>query len=170
MFDIMELLLKAGKKNDVIHGKLTLKKAEKAIETERIEDPNATLKKVRDAILGLGKILEENTKENYYLSTIRVNATAAILVVRVSEGVVDIAAYAEEGIIKQHLAKKAIEMVVNRYKSLKGGAETDSQKEAECRSQTPCVKAEECKERLSEGVTDPEQITQPGIQSEKPKV
>ena len=116
--DIKELLVQAGRKNEVIDEKLPLKKALKAIESDEVEDPGVSLQKIRDAVLGLGKILEENLEEQYYLTTVDVGLSAAVLVARASENVAEVAAYAEEGIIRQHLAYKAIELFKTRLASL----------------------------------------------------
>ena len=118
MMDIMELLFQAGKKNDVIDEQLVWDKAVKRMESVSIEDPGVSFQKIRDAVLGMGRILEENQEEQYYLLIANVGLSAAVLVARASEGVAEAAAYAEEGIIRQQLTHKALEMFKTRLSSL----------------------------------------------------
>ena len=122
MTELRELLFLSGKKNEVIDENLPFEKALKRMETENIDDSNASLQKIHDAVLGMGRILEENKEGNYCLTTIDIRASAAILIARTNEGIVEIAAYAEEGIIRQHLARKAIEIFQKRWSLLRNGS------------------------------------------------
>lgn len=116
--DIQELLVFAGRKNEVIDENMPVKKVFAAMESEKVEDPCVSFRKIRDAVLGMGKILEENQEEQYYLLIADVGLSAAVLIARVSEGAAEVAAYADEGIIRQNLAHKAIETFKNRLASL----------------------------------------------------
>lgn len=119
MMDIMELLYQAGKKNDVIDEQLAWEKAVMRMESVSLEDPGVSFQKIRDAVLGMGRVLEENQEEQYYLTIVDVGLSAAVLIARASEGIAEAAAYAEEGIIRQQLAHKALEMFKTRLASLK---------------------------------------------------
>lgn len=87
-------------------------KAKSEVQTEKV-----TLRKendlfIRDAITGIGTILKEDLDHHYYITTVKVgifgNAlTQAIIARDGSEA--EIAVYAHEGLIKQHLADKTIE-------------------------------------------------------------
>ena len=119
MIDIKELLFQTGKKNEVIDDRLSREKAEKRMESECIEDAGVSFQKIGDAVLGLGTILDVNEEKQYYLTTVSVNATAAILIACISkENTVEAAAYAKEGIIRQHLARKALDTFKQRLLSL----------------------------------------------------
>jgi len=119
MKDIRELLFEVGKKNEVINPSFSKERALKRMEVEEMAFPGVSLQNIRDSLLGLGRILEESSKENYCLSTVCVGPSAAVLIAHALNGKVEIAAYAEEGLICQHLAKNAIESFVNRLESLK---------------------------------------------------
>lgn len=67
---------------------------------------------LRDALVGQGRILEEDLDNHVYVDLIRVgkrDMSEALLVVKREDRVVHIAAYAKEGLIKQHLSKQAVE-------------------------------------------------------------
>lgn len=70
--------------------------------------------KLRAALLGLGKILEENLDELYWVSTIRVGRNEALLVMKVDDNIASIGACAHEGIILQHIAQKAVRILSPR--------------------------------------------------------
>ena len=70
---------------------------------------------VRDALVGQGRILEEDLDNHIYVDLIRVgkmNMSEALLIIKRVEKDVYISAYAKEGLIKQHLAKQAVEKAV----------------------------------------------------------
>lgn len=74
---------------------------------------------VRHAIMGSGQILEENLDQHTYITTIRVGKVffAEVLMVTHLQGTnLSIAAYAQEGLIPQHLAQKAVALVTERLK------------------------------------------------------
>lgn len=58
-------------------------------------------------LANLGTILEEYTNENIFIVSIKVLLNPAILAVEVKDGFVNVVAWALEGLIKQHTAKKA---------------------------------------------------------------
>jgi len=89
-----------------------IEKAKAEVSTERI-----TLRKeddlfIRDAITGYGTILKEDLDHHYYITTIKMgtfgNTLSHAIILR--EGPeADVAVYAHEGLIKQHLAEKAMQ-------------------------------------------------------------
>lgn len=72
--------------------------------------------KLRTALIGLGRILEENMDELYWVSTIRVRSNDALLIMKVVNGNAYIAACAHEGVIMQHIAQKAVGILSSRLK------------------------------------------------------
>ena len=113
MLDIKELLIVKGRENQVIDPEKSLKKMMEHVETRSVEAAGITMLRIRDALLGLGRILEENEEEQYYLTTVNTGA-GAVLLAQISGDRVEIAAYAKEGMISQHSAKKAIEKVIQK--------------------------------------------------------
>lgn len=72
---------------------------------------------VRDAITGLGTILKEDLENHYYITTVKVGRFGNILTqaIILRNGIeVDIAVYAHEGLMKQHLAEKTIRMLKDK--------------------------------------------------------
>jgi len=68
--------------------------------------------RVRDAAIECGNVLREDKKSGVIEAEIgagAANMNPAIVVAQVSGNEIDIAAYAREGLIKQHAAKKAVE-------------------------------------------------------------
>lgn len=77
---------------------------------------DVTLMELRDSIIGLGTILEENIQEQVYVISIMsgaANMNAAVVAIKLSQNVIQFAGYAREGLIKQHTADKAIEKIKN---------------------------------------------------------
>lgn len=89
-----------GKENGMIFRHITGKKL--------------TFVQLRDSLLGLGRILEEDFENKIYVISIAAGVAdrnAAVVAVRLSGDSLDFAGYAREGLIKQHTAEKAIEKV-----------------------------------------------------------
>ena len=94
-----------------------------------VEEKNAVEKKlnigdrtfiqVRDLIVGMGKILEEDFEKQIYIITIMAgiaNMNTAFVGLQLKNNILSLVGYAKEGLIKQHTAEKAIaklEKVVN---------------------------------------------------------
>lgn len=107
--DAVSTLLKCLKSKRFISD---IEKAKAEVSTERI-----TLRKeddlfIRDAITGYGTILKEDLDHHYYITTIKMgtfgNTLSHAIILR--EGPeADVAVYAHEGLIKQHLAEKAMQ-------------------------------------------------------------
>ena len=84
--------------------------------------PNASDLRVRAAIIGLGKIVEEDLEKHTYVTTVRVGKGAgvneALLVTLLKGDTVHYAACAHEGFISQHIAEKAIALVTEKIAKL----------------------------------------------------
>ena len=107
--DSIAILLKCLKKKRVIN---SIEVAEKESFTEAIELKTGDDLFIRDAITGFGTILEENLEMHYYITTVMTgafsNCISYAIIMRKEENAADIAVYAHEGLIKQHLAEKAL--------------------------------------------------------------
>ena len=111
--DAVTILLKCLKSKRFINN---VEKARSEISTERI-----TLRKendlfIRDSITGIGTILKEDLDHHYYITTVKMgffgNALAHAIILR--DGITaEIAVYAHEGLIKQHLAEKTIQKLIS---------------------------------------------------------
>ena len=72
---------------------------------------------LRDKLIALGQILEENFKYNYYILSIHagfLNKNEAILLIRLKKNKIYIIGYAVEGLIKQNTVLDAIEKVIKK--------------------------------------------------------
>lgn len=107
--DAVTTLLKCLKSKRYIND---VDKAKSEVTTESI-----TLRKeddlfIRDAITGMGTILKEDLEHHYYITTIKVgtfgNTLTQAIIMRDGASA-EIAVYAHEGFIKQHLADKTIQ-------------------------------------------------------------
>lgn len=67
---------------------------------------------IRDSITGMGTILKEDLDHHYYITTIKIgtfgNTLAQAIIIR-NGASAEIAVYAHESLIKQHLAEKTIQ-------------------------------------------------------------
>ncbi|MBR3016048.1 MAG: hypothetical protein IKH57_03035 [Clostridia bacterium] len=74
--------------------------------------------RVRAAIIGLGRIIEEDLEKHIWITTIKVGTGAgtneALMVLLLKGNIVHYAACAHEGLISQHIAKKAVALVSKR--------------------------------------------------------
>ena len=89
-----------------------IQKARKEVTTAKVVLRKGTDLFIRDAITGIGTILEENLELHYYITTVKVGLfgnvfTQAIILRNDTEA--QIVVHAHEGLIKQHLAEKTIE-------------------------------------------------------------
>ena len=84
-------------RNDVLTEKITLRKEDDLF--------------IRDAITGLGTVIKEDLEHHYYITTVKAGSfrslTQAIILRNGIEA--ELAVYAHEGLIKQHLAEKTIQ-------------------------------------------------------------
>lgn len=82
--------------------------------TESMRVTGITMEHLRRVIAARGNILEENSEAQFFIAVIptgRMNATRALMATVLQDDVVQFAAYAKEGLIKQHLAKGAIDSI-----------------------------------------------------------
>ncbi len=88
-----------------------IEKAKDEVMTEQIQLKKADDLFIRDAITGLGTILKEDLEKHYYITTVKVgafgNVLAQAIIRRVEDKTAELAVYAHEGLIKQHLSEKA---------------------------------------------------------------
>lgn len=95
---------------------------EKDIIQSECDMGNMTFSDLRDALIGNGKILEEDFEKKIYVVAIEagiadVNAAIAAIQWTESEKLY-ITAYAREGLIKQHTAEKAVIKVKEQIKRI----------------------------------------------------
>jgi len=113
MTEIVTVLLKELRKKRIVSG--DLEKEEKMIICENVPFEKPTDLHIRDAIMGLGTILKEDLEKHFYITSVKTgllnNVLAYAIIKRNDNKTVDIAVYAREGIIKQNLAKKAMERI-----------------------------------------------------------
>ena len=80
------------------------------IKSDSVEVDGATDLKIRDAILGMGKILEEDLDNHSYITTVRLSGDRETQAMISRDGnKIEIIAYGREGLIKQNLADKTVE-------------------------------------------------------------
>lgn len=85
---------------------------DKDIFSYEIHTKGLTILKLRDCLAALGELLEEKMENNAYVCKINAGAflqNTAVLAAVLDDGKLYTAAYAKEGIIKQHTAQKAVE-------------------------------------------------------------
>ena len=89
-------------------------KKEKGMIFKQAAVTKLTFAQLRDSLLGLGRILEEDFENKIYVTSIAAGVAdrnAAVVAVRLSGDSLDLAGYAREGLIKQHTGEKAIEKI-----------------------------------------------------------
>ena len=122
MKDIRNLLLNKLVEYNRIDNSLSEDKKKEVIKgfaLEEIPVQNYNILKVRDALYGLGTILEEDLDNQFYITTVRIGsigAYEAVAIVSLENDKVSIAAYAKEGLISQNNAQKAIKKIKTRIK------------------------------------------------------
>lgn len=107
--DTITILLKCLKSKRYIDD---VEKAKNEVSVERINLRKSDDLFIRDAITGLGTILKEDLDNHYYITTVKVGVFGNVLtqaIIQRNDSVAEIAVYAHEGFIKQHLAEKALE-------------------------------------------------------------
>lgn len=90
---------------------------EKRVVEKRITIATLSFTNVRDKLIGLGKILEENFEDAYYIVSVPAgiaNKNSAIVFVKWNKESLILYAYAKEGLINQHTADGAMERVIKR--------------------------------------------------------
>ena len=88
---------------------------EKQIVEKSIDVNGLSFVNLRNRLIGLGKILEENLDNNYYVVNIPAgfaNKNAAVILIIWSAEKLSLFAYSKEGLINQHTVDEAIEKVI----------------------------------------------------------
>lgn len=109
------------KKNNEIVEKLStyIQIEDSQIAEKEMYIDNITFKKIRDKIVGLGKILEEDTEKQIYVITVMTgfaNMNMAFVGMQLKNNLLIFVGYAKEGLINQHTSEKAIAKVIKRMK------------------------------------------------------
>jgi len=87
----------------------------KGLAEETIDYKDKSFKNLRDSLLGVGKILEEDFDNNIYVLNVPsglAGKNAAVVVVMLAENEIKLLGYAKEGLINQHTAEKAIDCII----------------------------------------------------------
>ena len=91
-------------------------KEKQAVE-KNISIDNMSFINVRDRLIGLGNILEENLHDNYYIVNVPsgvANKNEAIILVEWNGNSINFYGFAKEGLINQHTANRAIDKIVDK--------------------------------------------------------
>lgn len=107
--DAVTTLLKCLKSKHFIND---VDKAKSEVSTEKIPLRKEDDLFIRDAVTGMGTILKEDLENHYYITTVKVGAFGNIItqaIIMRDGASAEIAVYAHEGLIKQHLAEKTIQ-------------------------------------------------------------
>lgn len=108
--DIAEIVLKINDFISIRENMMVIKK---------INTGNITFSNVRDCLIRLGKILEENFEKTYYLANIPAgiaNKNVAVVLVKWDKQNISLCAGAKEGFINQKTANKAVERIIEVLK------------------------------------------------------
>lgn len=87
-----------------------MKVREKNLHIQEIKTKAITFSKIRDLLIGMGTILEEDTENQIYVILIKAgffNLNSAFVAVQRSKDKIILAGCAKEGLIHQHTAEKA---------------------------------------------------------------
>lgn len=117
-----QFLIKAVKKFEPGVNPKMLEKVSKQSEYAELSIEGIKYKVVRDNLILLGNILEENEKKKTYTVCINAgvaNSNPCIIVVYVDMDKVFINAFAREGLINQHTARKAIKKIKDKFEKIK---------------------------------------------------
>ena len=109
--DNAEILLKCLKKKRIIND---ISKAKENIATGNVQLRNPKDLFIRDAITGKGTILVEDLDNHYYITSVKTGIFGNVLayaIIQRQDGSAEICVYAHEGLIKQNLAHKTLEML-----------------------------------------------------------
>lgn len=85
-----------------------------------VEVKNMTFKNLRDNIIGVGQILEEDFENGIYVINIKagiVNMNNAVVAMNLDKNKLRFIGYAKEGLINQHTADKAIKRIIQKLSS-----------------------------------------------------
>ncbi len=90
---------------------------DKGIKERTVSVESMSFANLRDSLIGLGTILDEDFDVNSYVVNVpagMANKNSAIIAVQLKDDELFLVGYAKEGLISQHTAEKAIEKVINR--------------------------------------------------------
>ena len=90
---------------------------EKDVEERTLDVKEMSLTNLRDSLIGLGTILDEDLELNSYIISVSAgvaNMNGAIVAVQLDDGDIYLLGYAREGLINQHTARKAMDKVEKR--------------------------------------------------------
>lgn len=90
---------------------------EREVEERKISVRNMTFTNLRDCLIGLGTILDEDFDLSSYIISVPAgvaNMNNAIVAIQLTQNVLYMFGYAPEGLINQHTAKKAMDKVEKR--------------------------------------------------------
>lgn len=107
--------------------------------TQKEEAKGIRFLQLRDAILTIGDILEEDEENEIYVASIKSglgNLGRAYICTRIINGNLYIAAYAKEGLINQHMAEKSASNLIKliKKKAVDGSDEKKEKKESDKKS------------------------------------
>ena len=88
---------------------------EKDLEEKTINVRGMTLAKLRDSLIGLGTILDEDFELNAYIINVGAgvaNKNSAVVAAQLLDNKLYFLGYAKEGLINQHTTKKAIDKII----------------------------------------------------------
>ena len=110
--DAVMILLKCLKSKRYIND---IDKAKKEVRVTTVLLKNPSDLFIRDTVMKMGSVLQENLDEHYYITTVNIRTLGKVstqaIVLRNGESA-EVAVYAHEGLIKQNLAKKALDELV----------------------------------------------------------
>lgn len=92
------------------------------IEEQTVEVKEMSFENLRDCLIGLGTILDEDFELNSYVLNVAAglaNKNVAIVAVQLSNDKLYFLGYAQEGLINQHTANKAITKTIKRIEKYK---------------------------------------------------
>lgn len=89
-----------------------------ASEEQMIQNCHLTYKEIRDSIIRIGKIIEENEDEKIYVCTIQsgIMKNEAVVALGMQKSDVYLIAYAKEGLINQHTCERALQQLSGVFK------------------------------------------------------
>ena len=90
---------------------------EKGLEEKNISVKNMSLANLRDSLIGMGTILDEDFGINSYVVNVPAgiaNMNSAVVALQLEGEKLLILGYAKEGLINQHTATKAIDKILKR--------------------------------------------------------
>ncbi len=108
-------------KGKTVHGSVpkVAKKLQTEMKHETFYVDGVSYGIVRDAVCRIGEIVEDKESNSEMIARVKSgfgDMNPALLVIVVSGSAVTVCAYAKEGLIKQHTAEKAIQMLKDQFR------------------------------------------------------